>query len=200
VKVGASTTPATYYLPPFLARFHEEHPAVELTITVGDTREILDALEEGRIEMAVVGDEVDKHRYHAKKVASDRIVLAVGRGHPWFGRHKVKLDELRGQALIVRGEGSATLASVDQALEGVGLHIGREVPIALRLPTNEAIREAVARGKAAAFLPKTVLAGRDGEVRALDIEGMTIERPFTLVLSLSREPGPAAKSLMQMLG
>ena len=195
LRIGASTTPATYYLPPYLARFHEEHPAVEVLVTVGDSREILDALEDGRIEIALVGDEVDEDRYRARRVATDRIVLAVGKGHPWFGRHKVKLEELRGQPLIVRGEGSATLSSVATALAEKGLRIGTEIPVALRLPTNEAIREAVARSKSAAFLPKACLVGREGELKALELDGLPIERPFTLVLSLSREPGPAAKSL-----
>ncbi len=200
LRIGASTTPATYYLPPHLARFSAKHPAIKVELTVGDTRAILAALEEGRIEMALVGDEVDGDRYRARKVASDPIALTVGRSHPWFSRSKVKLEELRGQPLIVRGEGSATLSSVVHLLAEKGLRIGQEIPIALRLPTNEAIREAVAHSETAAFLPRACLAGREGELRPLELEELSIERPFMLVLSLSREPGPAAKMLMKMFG
>lgn len=200
LRVGASTTPATYFLPPHLARFAHDHPAIKIELTVGDTREILDALDLGKIELALVGDEVDPDRYHSRKVASDRIVLAVGRAHSWFAKSSVKLAELRGMTLIVRGEGSATLSSVDHALNEAGLKLGREVKIALRLPTNEAIREAVARGDAAAFLPQCCLAGREGDVKALEVAGLTVDRAFTAVLSLSREPGPAAKILLAMLG
>jgi len=199
LRIGASTTPATYFLPPHLARFAAAHPAIRVELTVGDTREILDALEEGRVEMAIVGDEVDSGRYHARQLATDRIVLTVGRGHPWFSKSKVKLEELRGQPLVVRGEGSATLSSVVHRLAEKGLTIGQEVPIALRLPTNEAIREAVARSKSAAFLPRTCLVGRENDVHGIELEGLAIERPFSAVLTLSREPGPAAKKLLEML-
>ncbi len=200
LKVGASTTPATYFLPPHLVRFATEHPAIHVELTVGDTREILDALESNRIELALIGDAVDADRYHSKKVATDKIVLVVGKVHPWFTRTTVKIEELRASSLLVRGEGSATLSSVDHALAAAGLTIGRDVKIALRLPTNEAIREAVTRGNTAAFLPKACLVGRQSELHAIEIAGLSVERPFTAVTSLSHEPGPAARTLLAMLG
>lgn len=200
LRVGASTTPATYYLPPILARFAQQHPAIRVDLTVGDTREILEALELGRIELAIVGDEVDTDRYRAKKVGTDVITLAVGRSHPWYSKKSVTVADLRHTTLLVRGDGSATLSSVEQALSKEGLKLGRDVKIALRLPTNEAIREAVAHSDAAAFLPKACLAGRDSELKAIEVGGLKIERDFTAVLSLSREPGPAAKTLLASLG
>jgi DNA-binding transcriptional LysR family regulator len=201
LKVGASTTPATYFLPAYLARFAEAHPKIQVELTVGDTREILEAVEEGRVDLGIVGDEVDEGRFRARKLANDRIVLTVGKAHPWFtksGSSKIKLEELRGQPIITRPEGSATLSFVEQRLAEKGLRIGEEIPIALRLPTNEAIREAVARSKAVAFLPRTSLIGRESEIKALELDGLAIERPFMSVLSLSREPSPSAKALLKL--
>jgi DNA-binding transcriptional LysR family regulator len=199
LRIGASTTPATYFLPPHLARFAEAHPAVAVELTVGDTREILAALEDGRVEVAIVGDEVDEDRYRARRLASDRIVLAVGRQHPWFSRARVRLEELSGQRIVVREEGSATLSSVVHRLAEKGLRIGKEVPIGLRLPTNESIREAVARSTSVAFLPAACLVGRERDLKAVEVEGLSIERPFVAVLSLSREPGPAARGFLKSI-
>ncbi len=199
LKIGASTTPATYFLPPFLAAFARAHPAIRVELQVGDSREILDAVDQGKVELGIIGDDVDPERYRATRVAADRIVLAVGKAHPWFARSTVKLAELAGQAMVVRGEGSATLSTVDHALTAAGLKVGRDLKVTLRLPTNEAIREAVARGDAAAFLPQCCLAGRDREIKALDVTGLSVERAFTAVQALSREPSPATKELLQML-
>jgi DNA-binding transcriptional LysR family regulator len=197
--VGASTTPATYYLPELLVRFREQHPSLHLELVVGDTREILAALDDGKVELAVVGDAVDAERYRTRHLADDEIVLVVGPLHPWAKRAEVELKELAGQRLIVRGDGSATLATVDEKLAGLGLKIGREIPIVLRLPTNEAIREAVARGAAAAFLPRASIAGRERELHAVKLKGVTIARPFTAAQSLSREPSPAAVAFLDLL-
>lgn len=197
--IGASTTPATYYLPDPLVRFREQHPSLHVELVVGDTREILNALDDGRIEIAVVGEEVDTERYRTRRLADDEIVLVVGPLHPWARKSEVDVKDLAGQRLVVRGEGSATLAVVDEKLAELGMKIGREVPVVLRLPTNEAIREAVVRGKSAAFLPRAVIAGRERELHALKVKGVTIARPFTAAQSLSREPSPAATAFLELL-
>src|SRR6202035_3373345 len=44
LSVGASTTIATYQLPPFLGAFHKRHPEVELRLTSGNTRTIAELL------------------------------------------------------------------------------------------------------------------------------------------------------------
>ena len=44
LTVGASTTIATYWLPPFLVDFHARHPHVELQVISGNTRQIADLL------------------------------------------------------------------------------------------------------------------------------------------------------------
>lgn len=199
IRIGASTTPATYYLPPLLARFAREHDKVAIHLEVGDTAAMLALLDEDKVEIALVGDEVDAGRYHVTKLGTDRIVLAVGRGHALFERKRVVPRDLLGMALIARGKGSATLGSAESVLETHGLTIGRELPIVLRLPTNEAIREAVAHGAGAAFLPECCLAGRGNDLKALEINGLAIERPFSAVLSLGREASPAVKMLLSML-
>src|SRR5262245_12535052 len=197
--IGASTTPATYFLPDPLVRFREQHPSLHVELVVGDTREILSALDDGKIEIAVVGEEVDAERYRTRRLADDEIVLVVGPLHPWARRSEVDVKDLAGQRLVVRGEGSATLATVDEKLAALGMKIGREVPVVLRLPTNEAIREAVVRGKSAAFLPRAVIAGRERELHPIKVKGVTIARPFTAAQSLSREPSPAATAFLELL-
>jgi DNA-binding transcriptional LysR family regulator len=197
--VGASTTPATYWLPERLVRFREQHPSVHVDLVVDDTRRILERLDEGTIEIAIVGEAIDPERYRTRKLADDEVMLVVGRVHPWFARAEVDPKELAGQRIVAREEGSATLGSAEEKLTELGLHLGAEIPIVLRLPTNEAIREAVARGGVAAFLPVACIAGRDRELHAIALRGISIRRPFTAVRSLSREPSPAATAFLALL-
>jgi len=199
LRIGASSTPATYYLPEKLVRFREEHPSLAVELEIGDTREILARLDDGRVEIAIVGEAIDPERYRIRHLAEDEIVLVVGRAHPWFTRSQVELKELAGQRLVIREEGSATLGSADGKLAELGLHVGREIPVVLRLPANEAIREAVARGKVVAFLPRSCIAGREKELHAIAVRGVSIVRPFVAAQSLSREPSPAATSFLALL-
>ena len=40
LRVHASQTVASYWLPPFLTRFHDANPRVDLSLTVGNTRQV----------------------------------------------------------------------------------------------------------------------------------------------------------------
>jgi len=200
LSIGASTTPATYFLPEKMVRFREQHPSLHVALTVGDTRSILAALDEGRVELAIVGESIDPDRYRTKVLGEDEIVFAVGRAHPWFAREAVEPSELAGQRLLTRDEGSATHGAAEQKLADAGLRIGGEIAVVMHLPTNEAIREAVAHSDVAAFLPRACIAGRSADLHAVKIKGLAIARPFVAVQSLSREPSPAAKEFLELLG
>src|SRR5687768_3390801 len=54
--VGASSTPGTYLLPLLLGEFRRGHPAVDLSLEVADTREVLDRVMGGRLDLGVVGE------------------------------------------------------------------------------------------------------------------------------------------------
>lgn len=54
VRLGASTTAATYLLPPVLARYRERHPAIRYFLREAPADDALDALERGELDMAVV--------------------------------------------------------------------------------------------------------------------------------------------------
>lgn len=54
VRLGASTTATTYLLPPVLARYRREHPAIRYLVRETTTDEALGALERGELDLAVV--------------------------------------------------------------------------------------------------------------------------------------------------
>ena len=54
LRLGASTTIAQYVLPPMLGTFISKFPQVELSLLNGNTREMEAALQEHRIDLALV--------------------------------------------------------------------------------------------------------------------------------------------------
>lgn len=54
LRLGASTTIAQYVLPPLLARFIEKFPQVSLSLFSGNSSEVEKALQEHRIDLALV--------------------------------------------------------------------------------------------------------------------------------------------------
>ena len=58
LRVGASTIPGEYILPALIGSFKEQFPEITVTLSIGDTRQIVDAVTAGRIEIGVVGAKI----------------------------------------------------------------------------------------------------------------------------------------------
>ena len=60
LHVGASDMTLQYYLLPYLEKYHELHPQIKVGITNGPTPETLQAIEEGKVDIALVSTPFDK--------------------------------------------------------------------------------------------------------------------------------------------
>ena len=83
VRIHASQTVASYWLPPHLVRLRTLYPRVQVELTVGNTTQAAHALMQGEADIGVVEGLVDEPALMATKVADDELCLVVGIGHPW---------------------------------------------------------------------------------------------------------------------
>ncbi len=60
LRIGASTTIATYLLPDFLGTFHTAYPGIDLQLISANTRDIADLMLQHEIEVALVEGPVDE--------------------------------------------------------------------------------------------------------------------------------------------
>jgi aminoethylphosphonate catabolism LysR family transcriptional regulator len=139
LRVGAD---APYVVVPLLAAFRAEHPAVSLSLSLGNSSEVLDDLLDGRTDVAALSDRVQDRRLFAVAVAKSRQVVVVARDHPWAGRRAVLLRDLHGVPMVMREEGSVTRRAFEAAIRRAGV----EPVVVMELGSREAIQEAVAAG------------------------------------------------------
>src|SRR5256714_9685194 len=53
--VGGSTIPGEYVLPALIGRFKAKYPDISISLLIGSSRQVSEWLEEGRVEVGVVG-------------------------------------------------------------------------------------------------------------------------------------------------
>ena len=198
LRVGGSTTPATYFLPAALCAFGKAHPGVDVELRTGTTREVLDALDDDLIDLAVVGSGVEGGRYEVAEVYRDRVSLFVGPEHPWTEVEEISVSELADSAWLMRPRGSATRMVIEQELESQGVDTNA-LRVQLTLPTHEAIREALSGGTAAAFLPDTCTAGRHPPLRRIEVVGLSVERPVSAVWASGGVQKPVLEAFRSLL-
>jgi DNA-binding transcriptional LysR family regulator len=82
VRIAASQTVATYWLPRRMARFATDNPAIQLDLAVGNTTQATALVLKGEADLAFVEGEVGEPLLARQVVARDRISLYVAADHP----------------------------------------------------------------------------------------------------------------------
>lgn len=155
--VGGSTTPAHYILPRLVGAFKRDHPETTVVLKVADTRDTIDRLTAGDVDVAFVGEQVRDRRLECEPFGTDELVLIAapdaeiggtrpaarsrGRG----GSAPLALSELVRLPFVFREEGSATRDVIEQHLGAHGVSPG-DLDVVLELGTSEAVVNAVESG------------------------------------------------------
>ena len=199
-RVGASTIPGSYILPPILAQFRERYPELRLTLLLGDSEEIMDRVLSGKVEIGVVGERPSHPSLEFRRWARDEIYLVVPMGHPLSERRSVELEELLSYPLIWREKGSGTRATVERNLQRAGLRPSR-LNTLLELGSSEAVKQAVISGAGPSFLSHWSLLREERLklVRLLPVKRLKIERFFFLIRLRHAPLSHASEALYEFL-
>ena len=198
VSIAASQTIASYWLPPRLTSYHSEFPGVRLDVTIGNTRQVESAVLEGLCDIGLVEGRTTSDALLRRQVDQDRLVLAVAIGQPFPPEKTPGRPDLGAVSWVVREAGSGTRAGLEDLAAKDGLLLD-DLRIALVLPANEAVREAVEAGAGATVISEHVVASA---VAAGRLKTMPIDLPprdFALLRHRARHVSAAAQGLTRYL-
>jgi len=197
LTIGASTTVASYWLPPYVAAFCAAYPAVVPRVTVGNTQWVCEQLLECRIDMALVEGRVDEERIEVSEWKADPLTLVVATGSE-LPRRAVTAEVLSRQNWILREPGSGTR----QATEALCAANGIAALPWMEMASNEAIARTVASGVGISMLPRVVVADMLalGTLRELKLAGgAALSRPLYRLALKNRPLAPAALKMAGLL-
>jgi DNA-binding transcriptional LysR family regulator len=106
LTLGGSTIPGEYVVPELIGAFRGKYPDVRVSLLIGSSREVQAWVEEGRVEIGVVGAAPASRVLEGRQLMADELVVVVAAEHPWAGRAEVSLDDLKAEPLILRERGS----------------------------------------------------------------------------------------------
>ncbi|MEE7441008.1 LysR family transcriptional regulator [Methylobacterium oryzae] len=159
LRVHASQTIASHWLPRHLVAFRAAHPDITIRLAVGNTAEVARAVADGSAELGFVEGEVEDPVLASAAVAQNRLVLVVPAGHPFSARETLTAADLAGHPWVLREAGSGTRSAFEAALAAAGLALA-DVAVSLELPSNEAVLAAIEAGAGASVLSEAVVASK----------------------------------------
>ncbi len=192
--LGATPSLTTNLLPPVLAGFHARYPALDLTVHEAGSQDLVDRLEKGEMDLAVVILPLDRSWVDSVELMREELVLAVNAAHPLARRRSIRVAELDRVPLVMFKDGydlrEATLLACRQAgFTPVMAMQGLEMDGALAL---------TAAGVAAAVVPESVVAP-SGPLRAIRFRGAALTRTVGLASRRDRPFTPAAQAFVDAL-
>jgi DNA-binding transcriptional LysR family regulator len=197
LRIAASTTIATYLLPPYLGRFHMRHPGVRIKTTSANTRSVLRMLLEFRVDVALVEGPVSDPRVTVQPWKDDELIVIAPPSHRLAKNPRATVAMLAAEPFLVREPGSGTRVVTEHALAAHGVRLTNT----MRVGGTEAIKQAVAAGLGLAIVSRAAAADQIalGRIAVLPVEGLTIRRTLAQIKLQGRGSTASARELEALL-
>jgi DNA-binding transcriptional LysR family regulator len=199
LRVQASQTIASYWLPRHLVAFRRAHPGIAIRLAIGNTAQVAAAIREGEAELGFVEGKISDPHLRASEVARDSMLVVVGREHPWCSSADVGARDLMDADWVLRETGSGTRSVFEAAMEALGVPAA-ELRVAMELPSNEAVRAAVEAGLGATAISASVAAPGLEAGLLHHVKFDLPDRPFYAVRHMERQTSRAGEALLAMIG
>ena len=192
LSIGASTTVATYQLPPLLGLFHRRHPEIELRLTSANTRAIADLLLARELDIALIEGPVEEPGIEVVPWREEEMILIAAPDHALArAAAPIAAAALANEIVLVREPGSGTREVALAALESHRI-VPRQI---LEVGSTEAIKQIVAGGLGIAIVSAAAAADQIalGKLVALSTRDFAVRRQLTRLRLPGRQPSaPAA--------
>lgn len=195
VRLGASTVPGIYLLPPLLASFRKAEIGVEINLEIIDTTRVIEKVLDYSVDLGFVGSLRQDERLDYHAFAADRLIVITPPGLLLAGSNdkkpgykgEISIEECLPCPLLVREKGSATREMLEKTLSDRGLTL-KDFSSVTCMDSLEAIKQGVRHGLGISLVSDHTAADyiHFGLVDAYRMSSFRLERSLYLIRHRSR--------------
>ena len=192
----ASQTIASYRLPLLMHRFRLAYPGITLSLHIGNTAQVAEAVLAGVADLGFAEGDTDSELLVRADIGGDdmRLVMPVAWAKAGGGEAAIMLHDLQ---WVMREPGSGTRALHEQALRALGIEPSALVPV-LELPSNEAVLAAVLAGAGATILSGLLVDAPVAAGRLAAVDVALPSRRFSALRHADRYKSAASAAFLAM--
>jgi DNA-binding transcriptional LysR family regulator len=170
---------------------------VRIQTTSANTRTVLRALLEFRVDVALVEGPIEHSRVEVVPWREDELVVIAAPDHPVASTQPIDVGRLADLQFLVREPGSGTRVVTERALAAHDVRLTRTI----RVGGTEAIKQAVAAGLGLGIVSRAAAADQLalGRIVAVAVRGLEIRRTLAQIKLRDRPTTIAGRELQSLL-
>ncbi|GAA1577120.1 MULTISPECIES: LysR family transcriptional regulator [Kribbella] len=189
VRLAFLHSVATSLMPDLLKAFRAVAPRVEFELRQEPAHDIVQDLESGEAEIAIVAPRPDPSRFGWHLLERQRLLLHVPPGHALASRRRVELEAARDEAFVGLQPGFGFRRVTDRLCREAGF----SPQLAFEATDLATIDSLVGAGLGVAILPAGAVRGNDSGAVAVPLAGVRAQREIGMAWRSSTPLTPAAE-------
>ncbi len=193
-SIGTPPTVGTQLLPTVLAAFNKRYPGIELRLHEAGVQTLLDLLETGLTDVAVVTLPVEDEHLTVVPLFTEEMVIAVWKDHPLANRTTVQISDLKDEPWVLSPENYELREATLNACQAAGF----APRVVLDGGETDTLLRFVVAGIGVALVPRLAVQNTSDLV-ALPVSDQKLQRSLGLVWRGDRAASPAARAMREFL-
>jgi DNA-binding transcriptional LysR family regulator len=193
----AVVSTAKYFMPMLLVQFGKLFDGINVQLQIDNRENVLGLLARNEADLVVMGRAPSNLDCEATAFATNPLAIVAAPDHALVRRKKLPFSALADYKFVVREEGSGTRAAMERLFANHKLSI----QIAMEMPSNETIKQAVMAGMGLSFLSMRTVRHElaSGHIALVDIQDMPPAGHWYVTHLKQKKLSPAARSFKEFL-
>ena len=198
LHIGTPESVLTYRFPEVLKSFRKQYPKVNLFFHPDSQERLADALESGRLDLAVsMSERFDSPQLNSISMRTEDVYLFSTPNHPLLQAKKVYPKDLTDQTLLLTETGCGYRMMLEMQLASAKVRPQNITEFS----SIEAVKQCVAAGMGIGLLPEIVIANelKKRQIAVLNWQGAKMSIATSIVWHKDRWVSPAMRSFIDVV-
>lgn len=180
IRLGATLSIGEFYLPKKLSSFMRNHPEIDVSVVIADTRDLLFKLDCGEVDFIFCEGYFDKNEYAYRLIKREEMYIVCSKE---YDSDKIKgLKDLFGHPMLCRENGSGTREIFENYLHEYNYSFDNFISIS-EFTSPHLIKKLILEGLGISVLYKTVVEEeiKRKTIKVIEIPGFQVAHEFNAI-------------------
>ena len=122
LKFGVTLSVGEFFIPYQIASYIKQNSPMSVRLFVSNTKELLQELNDGKIDFAIVEGYFPKNEYDYELYRTEPFIAVCAKDHV-FAKPPTVIEDLLSETILIREQGSGNLEILKRSLEGKNLSL-----------------------------------------------------------------------------